>query len=537
MQNNSFWPADSVIYHIYPRSFQDSNGDGIGDIKGIIQRLDYLAGKKDSLGVDAIWLSPIYLSPMNDFGYDISDHTAVDPIFGTLDDFDELVLQAHKRGLKVLMDFVPNHTSIDHSWFKESASSTENPKRDWYIWQPPKPDGTAPTNWLSVFGGSAWKLDETTGEYYLHSFDVTQPDLNWRNPQVVKEMLNILKFWLARGVDGFRVDAVYFLFKDTQFLDEPPNPTFVLGTHEPYDQLMHPYTFAQPEVLDMLKQFSDVLAEFGEKFMVTEVYTSLDEIIKMYTHVSSTWYAPFNFALISLPWRPDIHKKFIDEYDTAVGHLYLPTYVIGNHDKPRVSSRIHPDQARAAAMLLLTLRGMPFIYYGDEIGMQNVPIPHEYIQDPWEKNMPGLGLGRDPARTPMQWDNSNQSGFTNAKPWLPLADSYKTQNVATESSDSQSMLSLHKTLLSIRKQSAALKYGKYASWDTKNEFVFAFTRTAESEVLLIIVNYSDTEQTVHLPFHSGKLLCTTYMDKKQIAHVPSNGLTLRPNEGYLMCID
>lgn len=415
-----------VIYQIYPRSFKDSNGDGVGDLNGIAEKLDYL---KD-LGIDAIWLSPVYRSPMRDFGYDISDYYDIDPIFGNLSDFDNLIKKTHDKDMKVLMDFVPNHTSFEHPWFKESKSSKKNPKRDWYIWRPSRKNGVVPNNWLSQFGGSAWELDEKTKEYYLHTFDVSQPDLNWRNPQVVEEILNVMRYWMKRGVDGFRVDVAYYLFKDPFFRNEPHNPTHT-EHHMQYDSLLHIYTIALPETLNMFKKLNSVINEFDDRFMVCEIYTFLHEIVNLYKIVNHHSFVPFNFSFISLPWNAKEQKKFIDEFDERVGHDYSPTYVLGNHDQPRIATKLGKDFARTAALLQLTLRGIPFIYYGEELGMKNVKIPEEKARDPMAINMKGFNFGRDPERTPMQWDASRFGGFSSVEPWLPLEKEFKERKRAS----------------------------------------------------------------------------------------------------------
>lgn len=530
MPSEISWVSTAIVYQIYPRSFKDTNGDGIGDLNGIIKKLDYL---KD-LGINTIWLSPIYPSPMADFGYDVSDHKNIDPIFGSMKDFDTFIEKAHKNNIKVMLDYIPNHTSEKHPWFVQSKSSKTNPKRNFYIWADPKEDGSPPSNWISVFGGSAWDFDEKTGQYYLHTFSKEQPDLNWRNPEVADEMLNILKFWLNKGVDGFRVDAIYFLFKDPKFPDEPINPTYLFGVHEPFDQLLHPYTWALPETLDMMKKMMDVLDKYGDKFMVAEVYTSVDELIKIYNKVSHKHFAPFNFFLISLPFRANLHKQLIDNYDKAVGNLYTPTFVLGNHDRPRIQTRIGKDLAKIAAMLLLTLKGIPFLYYGDEIGMENVEIPPDKIQDVWEKNMPGLSWGRDGERTPMQWNSDKFAGFSDTEPWLPIAENYQEENAATQSKSVNSMLSLYKKLINLRKSSPALLYGDYLSWETKNPDVFAYSRTHQEGGLLIILNYSNKNCQVELPFKSGKVICNTFLDIKEGKEMNLEKADLRPYEGLLI---
>ncbi len=535
MDKEFSWPLEAIVYHIYVRSFKDTNNDGIGDLAGLIEKIDYL---HTSLCVNALWLSPIYSSPQKDFGYDIADYTNIDPMYGSLNDFDQLVHILHKRDIKILMDYVPNHTSSKHTWFLESRSSKNNPKRNWYVWKDPKPDGSPPNNWLSFFGGSAWKLDEKTNQYYLHSFDVDQPDLNWRNPDVVKAMHQVLRFWLNRGVDGFRVDAVYCLFKDEDFRDEPINPTYVVGAHDPYEMLYHPYTFALPETIDMIKQFADILKEYKNKFMVTEAYLPVKELIKLYTTVSWKWFVPFNFSLLTVPWKAEDHKIFIDEFDATIGEVYIPSYVSGNHDRSRMVTRVGQKQARIAAMLMLTLRGMPFIYYGDEIGMKDSDIPKEYIQDPFEKNVPGLKLGRDPQRTPMQWDNSFHAGFTKGNPWLPVNREYKMYNVKREEKDPHSMLSLYKKLIILRKKYNALRFGTYVPLPHPTQNVLAFMRNyKDKEKLLILLNFSPEVKKISLDIQKARVVAHSSLIAQEGTVINLKNLTLQPDEGYIFSLD
>ncbi|PIZ62376.1 alpha-amylase [Candidatus Roizmanbacteria bacterium CG_4_10_14_0_2_um_filter_39_13] len=526
MKKNS-WGA-RVVYQIYPRSFNDSNGDGVGDINGITEKLDYL---KD-LGISALWLSSIYCSPMHDFGYDVSDYYQVDPLFGNLVDFDNLLKQAHKRNIKVLMDFVPNHTSEDHAWFQKSRSSKRNDKRDWYIWKKPKSNGSVPNNWLSHFGGSAWKFDEKTGEYYLHSFDVSQPDLNWRNPDVVKEIKKIMRFWLKRGVDGFRVDVTYYLFKDPFFRDEPDNPDYKINKNSQYHSLLHIYTLALPETLQMLKKLHAVIDEYEDRFMVCEIYTFLKEIVNLYRIIDRQSFAPFNFSFLSLPWKAQDQKLFIDEFDEMIGDDYFPTYVLGSHDFPRIVSKLGENQARAAALLQLTLRGIPFIYYGEELGMKNRDIPKEKIKDPIALNTNGTAFGRDPVRTPMQWDNSKHAGFSDVEPWLPLENEFRSRNVATETKDKTSFLNLYKSILKLRNTRKSLTEGKYIPYASKNPDVLGFTRRSHAEETFILANFSTELQEVALPKGHWKILLSTRLDR--VGEIKKSILTLQPSEAVIL---
>src|SRR6185369_4869433 len=408
------WWQTGIIYQIYPRSFQDSNGDGVGDLPGIIERLPYLS----NLGVDAIWLSPIFVSPMADFGYDISDYRAIDPLFGSMDDFDRLLTQAHARGLKVLLDFVPNHTSDQHAWFRESRASRNNAKRDWYIWRDPAPGGGPPNNWHSEFGGSAWQLDPATGQYYYHAFLAAQPDLNWRNPAVREAMHDVLRFWLKRGVDGFRVDVIWHLMKDEHFRDNPANPGF-RETDPPHRRVLPLYTADRPEIHEVVRELRAVIDEFPERVLIGEIYLPIERLVAYYGRDLRGAHLPFNFTLLETAWQARAIAGLIEQYEGALPAGGWPNWVLGNHDRPRVASRVGAAQAGVAAMLLLTLRGTPTLYYGDELGMQQVAIAPEQVRDPFEKNVPGMGQGRDGCRTPMQWDGSPGAGFTDSVPWLP----------------------------------------------------------------------------------------------------------------------
>ncbi|MDQ2689137.1 MAG: alpha-amylase family glycosyl hydrolase, partial [Chloroflexota bacterium] len=388
------WWQRGVIYQVYPRSFQDTNGDGIGDLEGIRRRLDYL----EWLGVDAVWISPFFPSPMVDFGYDVADYTDVDPRFGTLADFDRLVADARQRGLRIILDLVPNHTSDQHPWFEESRRSRDSARRDWYIWRDPAPDGGPPNNWLSEFGGSAWQWDEATGQYYYHAFAPEQPDLNWRNREVREAIYDAMRFWLDRGVAGFRVDVMWHMLKDAEFRDNPPNPDYDPVRSSPYDELIPAYSTDQPEVHAVVAEMRAVLEEYDERLMIGEIYLPVDRLVDYYGRDGDGAHLPFNFHLILAPWDAREIELVIDRYEGALPDDAWPNWVLGNHDKPRVVSRLGDAQARVAAMLLLTLRGTPTIYYGEELGMNDVPIPADRAVDVREMNIPGRGLGRDPQR-------------------------------------------------------------------------------------------------------------------------------------------
>ncbi|MDE1970715.1 MAG: alpha-amylase [Patescibacteria group bacterium] len=539
------WTRSAVVYQIYPRSFKDSNGDGIGDLRGIIQKLDYLNdGTERSLGINAIWINPIYPSPMKDFGYDVSDYYSIDPLFGTMADFETLVSYAHARTIKILMDFVPNHTSSQHPWFLESRSSRMNKKRDWYIWRDPKPDGNPPNNWLSVFGGPAWTFDATTGQYYLHSFLKDQPDLNWRTIEVREEMEHVLRFWLQKGVDGFRTDSISYLIKDDGFRDDPPNPNYIAGRSNPYDALLHIYSQGRPELLSAANTLCKVLDAYPHAFMVSEAYLGIPKMVELYRACDNNLHAPFNFNLITLPWNGESFKTFIDEFDAHLRPDDCPNYVFGNHDRSRVATRLGQKRARIAAVLQCTLRGMPFIYYGEEIGMEDLPVKEETGLDPWGKNVPGFNLGRDPERTPMQWDDTLHAGFSTSTPWLPLANNFRTINVARESLNPRSMLTLYRTLIHIRTHTPALLNGSYHSLPLQGgKDIFSFIRIYKKEGILIMINFSDTSHVVSFSedvlrgfLNTGcRVLCNTECnDAKKYMNIDT--LTLRPYEAYVLAL-
>src|SRR5438270_1874695 len=392
MTNWTWWQR-GIIYQIYPRSFMDSNGDGTGDLPGITSRLDYLQW----LGVDAVWISPIFPSPMADFGYDVANYVDIDPIFGTLDDFDQLVNEARERNLKLILDYVPNHTSEQHPWFISSRSSTTSQHRDWYIWRDPEAQtGGPPNNWLSSFGGSGWEWDEATHQYYYHAYLKEQPDLNWRNPQLQNAMYDVLRFWFDRGVDGFRIDALRQVVKDRDFRDNPPDPTWTPG-QDPYHALLPLYSADQPELMDVVHRFREIAQEYQpERVLIGELWLPIERLVAYYGRELGGLQLPFNFHLILTAWQAPRISALIGRYEAALPAGAWPNWVLGNHDRSRVASRVGAPQARVAAMLLLTLRGTPTLYQGDEIGMQDVPIPPEAVQDPVEWRLPGLGRGRDP---------------------------------------------------------------------------------------------------------------------------------------------
>jgi len=529
------WWKNGVIYQIYPRSFMDTNSDGVGDLEGVIQKMDYLNdGTERSLGIDAIWFNPIFPSPMADFGYDVSDYCDIHPLFGDLAAFDRLIMEAHRRNIRVILDFVPNHTSDKHPWFLESRSNCENPKRDWYIWRDAKPDGSLPNNWGSAFGGPAWEWDEGTGQYYLHSFLKEQPDLNWRNPEVKKAMLGVLRFWLERGVDGFRMDVVGMLLKDPELRDnpileespDPSNPTNL------YYRQLHVYDQDLDEVHEIIRDFRSLLNEYPNRCGIGELWYELPRWVKYYGTNDDELHMPFNFRLMKQPWNAQAIRKSVDEMEQVLFGFAWPNYVLNNHDSPRLVSKIGDAQARVAAMLLLTLRGTPTLYYGEELGMENGVIAPDQMQDPQGFRL-GAAYSRDYSRTPMQWTEKQYSGFSTVEPWLPLTPSYQKKNVQVENNDKTSMLHLYRKLIHLRKQHSTLQTGSYKSISVECLDCFVFERSQADEQYLIALNFSAKSIRVNIPdFLEGKILVSTYLDR--VDTTVANDFELRENEGVII---
>jgi len=529
------WWQRGVIYQIYPRSFKDTTGNGVGDLPGIIEKLDYLSdGTGNSLGIDAIWLSPIYPSPMADFGYDVADYCDVNPLFGDLATFDQLVAEAHRRGIRIILDYVPNHSSDQHPWFIESRRSRDNPRRDWYIWRDPRPDGSPPNNWGSAFGGPAWTWDEATGQYYLHQFLKEQPELNWRQPEVRAAMMDMLRFWMERGVDGFRIDVVSLLIKDAELRDNPPNPNAdpTLPPNDISGRQWPVYNRDQDQVHEIIRDFRRLLDEYDDRCAIGELSLELPRWIRYYGQNGDGLHLPFNFRLMGLPWQAQAVRRSVDELEAALPPFAWPNYVLGNHDRARLASRLGSQaQARLAAMMLLTLRGTPTLYYGDELGMENGVIPPEKLQDP-----PGLRLGkehsRDVCRTPMQWDDSPNAGFSTAEPWLPVSGDYATRNVTIQSADPTSMLNLYRRLLWYRRGSPALFGGCYQPLDAGDN-CFVYLRAAGDERRLVALNFADGQRRVSVPGEgAGRIVISTHLDREE--SVSPSGFELRPHEGVIV---
>jgi alpha-glucosidase len=521
------WWQTAAVYEIYPRSFADTNGDGAGDLSGITSKLDYLAW----LGVDAIWIAPFYPSPMVDLGYDIADYTDVDSLFGTLADFDELLAGAHERGIRVVIDYVPNHTSDRHPWFVESRSSRENRKRDWYIWRDPKPDGSPPNRWLSMFGAPPWTRDEVTGQYYLHSFLREQPDLNWRNPAVRGAMFDVARFWLDRGVDGFRIDVAPMVMKDPELRDNPraPAPTADelrrLGTWITH---FHLYNHAHPDMHELYRSFRTLLDAYpGDRVSIGELHhPDYDTWARYYGECQDEIHVPFNFHLAYADWRADAVRAAIEGVQRALPPGAWASWVLGNHDYPRFASphRAGRAQAKVGMLLLLSLRGTPTIYYGEEIGMVDVPIGPADARDP---------LGRDPQRTPMQWDASPNAGFTSAdaRPWLPLAPDADRVNVAAQAEDPDSLLTLTRRLLRLRREHPVLHVGDFEPLGPSPDGTYAFRRVSLDGRLTVVLNLTDAPRRVS-GAGPGRVLIGTDRDRE--AAMVGDVVELRPNEALVV---
>lgn len=526
------WWQTGVVYQVYPRSFADSSGGGTGDLAGITGRLDYLAW----LGVDAIWISPFYPSPMADFGYDVADYTDVDPLFGTLEDFDRLLAAAHERGIRVLIDYVPNHTSDQHPWFVESRSSRDNPRRDWYIWRDPKPDGSPPNNWISMFAGPAWQWDEATGQYYLHTFLAEQPDLNWRNPHVKAAMFDVARFWLDRGVDGFRIDVAPMVMKDPELRDNPPNPSDDeverLGA---WGTQLHLHDHNHPDMHPLYREFRRLLESYpGDRVSIGELHhPDFDTWATYYGERQDEIHVPFNFHILTVPWTADAVRRAVEGVEGVLPEGAWASWVLGNHDQPRFASarRAGRDQAKVGMLMLLTLRGTPTVYYGEEIGMVDVPVALEDSRDPVERREPGRG--RDPERSPMQWDASPNAGFCppDAVPWLPLAPDATTVNVAVQSPDPDSILSLTRRLIRLRREHPVLHTGDFERFGPTPEGTFAFRRIGPDGKLTVVLNLTDAPSVVP-DAGPGRVLIGT--DRHRDGTSVGSYVELGPNEGLVI---
>jgi len=494
MNKDFLWWRDGIIYQIYPRSFADSNNDGIGDLPGIISKLDYL----EALGVDAIWLSPIYPSPDVDFGYDVADYTAIDPKFGTMQDFNELVKSAKKRGIHIILDLVLNHTSDQHYWFKESRKSKDNPYHDWYIWRDPKPNGDPPNHWQSVFGGPAWEYDPNLEQYYYHMFYKEQADLNWRNPAVRAAMLDVFRFWLNKGVSGFRLDVFNAYFKDPEFKDNPSQ----FGIR-PFDRQKHIYDVSQPEMYPLIQEIREIVDEYKNTYVVGETFLADTEHTATYCG-DDKLHAAFNFEFANNRWHPKRFLKSAVKWYQALGDDAWPNNFLSNHDMHRAATRYcfgeDDRRAKVAAAMLLTLKGTPFIYYGEEIGLRDITIwKKKDIKDPVGQTYNPLYNGRDKCRAPMQWHDSTNAGFSDTDPWLPVHPNYPDRKVEQQLADPDSLLNFFKQLIQVRKTQPALQRGDFHPLDENPRHILAFLRVFQEDQVLVVLNFSSRKLDFTLP--------------------------------------
>lgn len=492
------WWKGAVIYQIYPRSFLDTNGDGIGDLQGVLKGLDHIAG----LGVDGIWISPFFTSPMADYGYDVADFCGVDPIFGTLEDFDAVVARAHELGLKVIIDQVYSHTSDHHDWFIESRSSRDNPRAEWYVWADPKMDGSPPNNWQSVFGGSCWEWDAHRNQYYFHNFLKEQPDLNLYNPEVQEALIEAGRFWLERGVDGFRLDALNFAMHDQNLRDNPPSGVSAFEATRPFDMQLHKYNMSQPEIVDFIEKFRAMLDEYPGTFTVAEVGgpNPIDEM-KAFTEGNGRLNSAYNFDFLYAPALDA--NRVIDSaqlWDQSEDEGW-PSWAFSNHDAPRAVSRWapaeHRDQmARLYMLLLLTLRGNPIIYQGEELGLPQANVPYSKLKDPeaifnWPKT-----LGRDGARTPIPWQAGQvNAGFSSAEPWLPVDPEHAALSVDQQQGN-DSILRFTSEALAVRKRYRSMVSGGMRFVESGRDSVLIVERQVEDETVFALFNFGDEDYTI-----------------------------------------
>ena len=526
MADRSWW-RDGVIYQIYPRSFMDSNGDGIGDLEGIRQRLDHL----EWLGVDAIWLSPCFRSPMADFGYDVSDYCDIDPIFGTLEDFDRLLADAHARGIKIVLDWVPNHCSEEHPWFLAARSSREDPKRDWFVWRDPGPNGEPPNNWFSNFGGGAWELDPATGQMYLHTFLKEQPELDWRNPELVAAMHDTLRFWLDRGVDGFRMDVIHRIAKHPDLLDNPPNDSGLEG----WIGQQHLHDENHEDVHALLRGIRGVLDEYDDRMAVGEVYLFDPAEVARYYGQGDEQHLAFNFKFMHTPFAAAAFREQIELFTRLVPDGCWPDWVLSSHDAIRHASRHGGEgdaRARLAAAMLLTLRGTPFVYYGEELGMRNVEVPLEAMQDPLAHTI-APKLSRDGERTPMLWEDAEGAGFTRGTPWLPVGPEVATRNAARQREDRDSILHLYRDLIHLRRDTPALSRGEMELLDAPED-VLAWTRSAAGSRAVVALNLGSESRRVSLP--EGAVLGGVAIRPGASLPERSGAFELGPEEGWVLVL-
>lgn len=522
------WWQRGVIYQIYPWSFGDASGDGIGDLAGIRDKVDYLSW----LGIDAVWMSPIYPSPGVDLGYDISDYGSIDPRFGTLEDLDDLLSALHEREIRLVLDLVPNHSSDQHPWFLESRRGVDDPRHDWYVWRDGDPDGPPPNNWLSFFGGPAWRYLDPPGRWYLHSFDPAQPDLDWHNPAVRDEFADVMRFWLGRGVDGFRVDVLWLLGKDAELRDNPPNPAWRAGM-DPFERLQRVYSEGTAQSHVYVQGLRAALDEFPDRVMIGEVVLPPDRAVTYHGAQLDEAHMPHNFALAHLDdahidWTAETVRATVEGYEAVLPPGAWPNWLLGDHDFPRIATRLGPERARLAAMLLLTLRGTPTWYYGDELGLPNARIPAGVAAavDPQGEGRPGLD--RLPVRSPMPWTSGPNAGFSDAEPWLPLASDDPGMTVEAQRDDPASMLTFVRSLIELRRRTPALAVGTYRSLAAPAD-VFSFERSHPAGEVEIHLNFSDGPREITSGDRRHALLSTA-----ATAAAHASPLELGPFEGVIL---
>ncbi|HEU4617561.1 MAG TPA: alpha-amylase family glycosyl hydrolase [Gammaproteobacteria bacterium] len=523
MSEDRDWWRQGPIYQLLVASFQDTTDDGFGDLPGVEQRLDYL----EWLGARAVWLSPIYRSPFRELGYDVMDYEDVDPRFGTLDDFDRLLAAAHRRGIKIILDWVPNHTSDRHAWFRDACSSRGSPHRDWYIWRDAKPDGSVPNNWISIFGGSVWQWHEPTQRYYLHSFLPSQPDLNWRKPAVREALHGTLRFWLDRGVDGFRIDAACLMLKDERFRDNPPNPDFEAGG-PPDAQVLPVHTRNQPGLHACMAEIRALVDAYGVgRVLLGELFLPVEDVVTFYGEARPELHLPLNMSLTSTPWNAPAFGQAVEDYQRLVPADGWPVTMLGSHDSSRLTVRAPGEQRRVAAMLALTQRGTTILYYGEEIGMAGVFIPPERARDPQGRR---TGRNRDPERTPMQWSAERNAGFSTSSSWLPIGTDYASINVETQRADLRSLLGLYRRLIELRRRDPALAGGTQRTLECESRLL-AYERAAGGRALVVALNFSAEPQRFTLGSKRGRILLSTFLDREEAC---GRTLELRGDEGVII---
>ncbi len=514
--STSPWWKSSVIYQVSVGSFRDSNSDGFGDLRGLLESLDYINdGTPRSLGADAIWLNPVMKTPFVDFGYDVSDYYSIDPRFGTMADFDELLAECHRRGMKLIMDMVLNHTSQDHPWFAESRSSRDNPKRDWYIWRDGRAPGKPPNKWKAVVEGSAWVLDEPSMQWYYHAFLPEQPDINWRNTEARQAMLDAFKFWLDKGVDGYRLDLINYLYEDEQLRDNPHK----LGVRM-YEWQKHVYDRSLPESVAATKLLRRITDSYSERMMMGEVYTDTPEEAAKYAgDGENALHLSFYLDFAMTSWSAEKFRASVDHLEHLLPEKAWPCYYFSNHDLVRHITRFARGgdavaRAKVAAAMILTLRGTPILYYGEEIGMPNSRIKRSDMVDPVGLKWWPIPVGRDGSRTPMQWSASGNAGFSSARPWLPVDPSYVTVNVERQEHEPRSLLSWYRSLIHARRETPALLAGNYRPLDGMPGGVFAYTRELEESCAAVFLNFVSRPQSVKVPSRPGggswKVLLSTH---------------------------